>query len=62
MTESEKVKDWANFYRQSPQKYNMNALLAVLENEGEKCLAQVLNELGLARSVDLVKDAAKNDR
>lgn len=62
MTGSERAKEWANFYRRSPQKYNMNALLAVLENDGEKVLTRVLAELGLARSVDLVKDAAKNDR
>jgi hypothetical protein len=62
MTESDKVKEWAAFYRASPQRYNMNALLAVYENEGEKILSRVLAELGLARSVDLVKDAAKNDR
>ena len=45
------------FYKQSPLKYEMNALLAVLESDGEKMLLEVLNELGLTNSVDLVKDA-----
>jgi hypothetical protein len=35
----------------------MNALLAVLESDGEQMLRAVLNELGLMSSVDLVKDA-----
>ena len=61
MTESERAKEWAAFYRRSPQKYNMNALLAVLENDGEVMLSRVLKELGLASALDLVKDAAKND-
>ena len=61
MTEAERVKNWCAFYKQSPQKYNMNALLAVLKNDGEKMLQAVLRELGLERSLELVKDAAKND-
>lgn len=36
----------------------MNALLAVLESDGEQMLSAVLNELGLSASVDLVKDAS----
>lgn len=35
----------------------MNALLAVLENDGEKMLAEVLKALGLESALDLVKDA-----
>jgi hypothetical protein len=62
MTESDKVKEWAAFYRASPQKYNMNALLAVLENDGEKVLTRVLSELGLTSSLDLVKDAARREK
>jgi phage terminase large subunit-like protein len=57
MTRAEAIKEWAAFYKQSPQKYNMNALLAVLENGGESMLAAVLNELGLESSLELVKDA-----
>ena len=59
--ETARAKDWAHFYKQSPLKYNMNALTAVLRNDGEKMLAAVLKELGLELSVDLVKDAAKNE-
>ena len=61
MSETEKAKEWVNFYRQSPLKYNCNALLAVLENDGEKMLARVLRELGLESALDLVLDAAKNE-
>lgn len=60
MTELERAKDWVAFYKQSPQKYSMNALIAVLRTDGERMLARVLRELGLERSSDLVKDAEKN--
>lgn len=61
MNETERAKDWAHFYRQSALKYNMNALIAVLNNDGERMLAAVLKELGLESALDLVKDAAKNE-
>lgn len=61
MTPAEKVQDWCHFYRVSPSKYQMNALLAVLKNDGEKILVDVLKSLKLERSVDLVKDAAKKE-
>lgn len=51
--------DWVRFYQHSPTKYQCNALIAVLENDGEQMLSAVLRELGLTMSVDLVKDAAK---
>lgn len=59
MTESERKMDWVRLYKASPLKYNMNALLSVFKTDGEKMLSLVLGELGLAMSVDLVKDAAK---
>lgn len=61
MTQAERVKEWVHFYKQSPLKYEMNALLACLKNDGEKVLGQVLRELGLESALELVKDAAKND-
>lgn len=51
--------DWVRFYKQSPLKYEMNALIAVLKSDGEQMLLEVLKELGLTKSVDLVKDAMK---
>jgi hypothetical protein len=57
MTKAERVREWANFYKASQQNYSMNALLAVLKNDGEPMLAAVLKELGLERALDLVKDA-----
>ena len=60
MTRSERIKEWAMYYRASPQKYNMNALLAVLKTDGEQMLQAVLKEIGLESALELVKDAAKN--
>lgn len=57
-TKSEVVKDWCAFYRQSPLKYEMNALIACYKSDGEGMLVSVLNELGLQDSVSLVKEAA----
>ena len=51
--------EWCAFYRNSPLKYEMNALLAVYQNDGEAMLRKVLRELGLERSEDLVKAAVK---
>jgi hypothetical protein len=45
--------EWCAFYRQSSLKYNMNALTAVLKNDGERMLELVLKELGLTSSKDL---------
>jgi hypothetical protein len=59
MNETERVKDWANFYRASAQKSSLNALLACLETDGERVLGKVLLELGLASALDLIKDARK---
>lgn len=55
----ERVMDWVRFYKQSPINYTMNALIAVLQSDGEQMLLEVLKELGLTKSVDLVKDAMK---
>lgn len=56
----ERITEWVKFYRQSQLNYRMNALLAVLESDGEKMLSAVLKELGLTDSVSLVKDASDN--
>ena len=53
----ERITDWVKFYKQSQLTYRMNALLAVLESDGEQMLSAVLKELGLTDSVNLVKDA-----
>lgn len=58
----ERVGEWVRYYKASPLKYEMNALLAILENDGEQVLRAVLDELGLASSVDLVKDADIRNR
>ena len=56
----ERITDWVKFYKQSQLNYRMNALLAVLKSDGEQMLLEVLKELGLTKSVDLVKDASDN--
>ena len=53
MTEQERLKEWLRHYQNTMLK--MNALCAVLESDGPKMLGQVLRELKLERSEDLVK-------
>lgn len=60
--DARRIQDWIRLYKQSPLKYEMNALISVLENDGEGMLMAVLKELGLTQSVELVKDAAKRDK
>lgn len=50
---SERKAEWVRHYKVCNLK--MNALLAVLENDGEKMLSDVLKEVGLASAVDVVK-------
>ena len=59
MTESERIKEWVSFYKASPPGYQVNALIAVLWNDGEKTLSSVLRELGLEHSLALVKEVGK---
>ena len=61
MPQKERITEWKRWYEASSPGYQMNALLAVLKNDGEQMLSAVLKELGLTASVDLVKDAAKRD-
>ena len=61
-SKGEVVRDWVQFYKQSPLKYEMNALIAVYKNDGEQVLSSVLKELGLLQSVDLVRDAVGDKR
>jgi hypothetical protein len=62
MTEAEKVREWLNYIRVSERNYELGALLTILRNDGEKILLRVLTELGLLRSVDLVKFCAQHDK
>jgi hypothetical protein len=58
MGDLEKVEEWARWYKASLLK--MNALTAVLNNDGEQMLEKVLKKLGLVSASDAVK-AAKDD-
>ena len=62
MTETERMREWCQWYRVSSPGYQTNALLAVLRNDGEKMLQKVLNELGLDSSLSLVLDMDKRSR
>lgn len=59
LTFGEKKQEWLNWYRASPDGYQLNALLAVLENDGEKMLAEVLSDLGLESTLGFVREAKK---
>ncbi len=60
MTEGERVEDWCRWYRASPKEYELNALLAVLENDGVTMLSKVIKRLGLELTLDFVKAAARD--
>ena len=60
MTEKERVAEWVRWYRAGPELYEFNSLIAVYKSDGEAMLLSVLDELGLQRSVDLVKDALES--
>ena len=62
MTEEERCQEWLRYIRVTERHYEMSALLVVLRNDGERMLLRVLKGLGLERSVDLVKFAAKHDK
>jgi hypothetical protein len=59
VTESERVREWIAFYKASPSGYQVNALRAVLKNDGSKMLGMVLRELRLERTVDLLSEMNK---
>jgi hypothetical protein len=62
MKEEERYQDWLRYIRVTERHYEMSALLTVLRNDGERMLLRVLKGLGLERSADLVKFAAKHDK
>lgn len=55
MSETEKVSEWARFFKASPPSYRAYALIAPLEIDGEKMLQEVCKVLGLKSAADLVK-------
>lgn len=61
-TELERIREWASWYKASTAGYQTNALLAVLENDGEKMLRSVLKELGLTDSANLLMEMAKREK
>ena len=58
MADQEKIADWVRYYNSSLLK--MNALQAVLKNDGEKMLERVMQKLGLESPLDVVR-ACKDD-
>ena len=57
LSEKERMQEWIRHYNVCLLK--VNALCAVLETDGPKTLGQVLRELKLERSEDLVKAIAQ---
>jgi hypothetical protein len=57
----ERISEWKRWYEASSPGYQMNALLAIYQNDGEQMLMAVLKDLGLTDSIELVKDAAKRE-
>lgn len=58
MTDSEKLGEWVRWYQSSTMK--MNALQAVLKNDGQKMLERVMDRVGLASRLDVV-NACRGD-
>lgn len=56
MTETKIRDDWVHFFKASQKSYKHNALIAVLENDGEKMLAQVLKVLKLEKTQDFIRE------
>jgi len=59
MTEKERLSEWVRWVKISTPGYQVNALLAVLENDGEKMMTAVLKELGWMDSLSLLKGMAE---
>ena len=57
MTEAERIEEWLRHFKVCHLK--VNALEAVLVNDGEKMLGKVLRRLGLESSLDLIKESVK---
>lgn len=62
MTETEKLAEWMRFIQASQTSYKLNALKAVLENDGEAMLQKCLKKLGWESSVDLIKQSEPPER
>ena len=55
MGEAVRKEEWLRYIKASPTRLKINALRAVLENDGEEMLRKCLKELGWLHSVDLIK-------
>ena len=58
-TKSFKRNEWVRFLKAAQPSYRVNALRAVLKNDGVAMLNECLQELGWERSVDLISKAAE---
>jgi hypothetical protein len=58
VTDSEKVSEWIRYHESCYRK--MNALVACLEADGDKVTNLLLQKLGLASALDVVKNC-QND-
>jgi hypothetical protein len=60
LNESEKIEEWIRHYKSCHLK--MNALQAILKNDGEQMLQKVLKKLGLASASDVIKAESNEAR
>ena len=60
MTKSEKRAEWVAYVKASPPGYVPSALVAVYRAEGRGMLADVLKDIGISLSVDLIEKHAKD--
>lgn len=60
MTDTEKIGEWTRYY--GICRLKMNALAAVLENDGEIVLQGVLQKIGLVSASDVVKACLKDTK
>lgn len=57
MTEAERIEEWVRHFKVCHLK--VNALCAVLENDGEQILLKVLKKLGMESTLELIKAEKK---
>lgn len=58
-SDAERLAEWSRFFDASVCGYGLNALLAILDNDGEKTLARFLEARGLNSSLDLIRELSK---
>jgi hypothetical protein len=61
LADSFKRNEWIRFLKASPPEYRVRCLVAVLRCDGAAMLAQCLEALGWARSLDMITEVEKGE-